>query len=242
MGDFSALPGTAIVSAAPVGSGRDRRDAGCPRVAGGLHLLRQRNARQPNSPGGDVTAEQLDITDAAGVRQVVDTFAQTGGVHTVVHAAGAHAPMRHLSTVETDRFDQQLGTDTGGFFNVVAAVLPHLRRSRGRSGGGDDARRRGASPFATDCPSPQSRHRGTDPRYRGGGGPIRGARQLRRPGMLLDGNAERLIADGDLDEKALDAAAATPRWAASAPVPMSRRRCAFSPHRGPGSSPAKSWT
>ena len=52
-------------------------------------------------------------------------------MHTLVHAAGAHVPMRHLSTVETVRFDQQLGTDVGGFFNVVAAALPHLRGARG---------------------------------------------------------------------------------------------------------------
>ena len=71
-----------------------------------------------------------DITDAAEVRRVIDAFAQRGGVHTVVHAAGAHVPMRHLSSVEPARFDHQLGTDAGGFFNVVAAALPHLNATR----------------------------------------------------------------------------------------------------------------
>ena len=39
--------------------------------------------------------------------------------------------MRHLSTVGADDFGQQVNTDVGGFFNLVSAVLPHLRRSQG---------------------------------------------------------------------------------------------------------------
>ena len=154
-----------------------------------------------------VSAEQLDITDAAAVRRVVDSFAErAGGVHTVVHAAGAHVPMRHLSTVEPDRFDQQLGTDAGGFFNVVAAVLPHLRSSRGSLVAVTTAATRRFAVRDGLSVAPKAAIEALIRGIAAEEGRFGVRANCVGPGMLVDGNAERLIADGDLDEKALEAA------------------------------------
>ena len=131
MGDFSALPGTAIVVGGTGGIGAEIVRMLADRGSRVCFTYHGNASKAAELSGDDVKAAQLDITDAAAVNRVVDAFAADGGVHTVVHAAGAHVPMRHLSTVEAPQFHEQLNTDTAGFFNVAAAALPHLRASHG---------------------------------------------------------------------------------------------------------------
>ncbi|WP_179474039.1 SDR family NAD(P)-dependent oxidoreductase [Mycolicibacterium vinylchloridicum] len=206
MGDFSALPGTAIVVGGTGGIGAEI-----------VAMLAARGSRVGFTYCGnaskaaelvtdDVSAEQLDVTDAAAVRRVVDAFAQQGGVHTLVHAAGAHIPMRHLSTVDPDRFDHQLGTDTGGFFNVVAAALPHLRSSRGSLVAVTTAATRRFAVRDGLSVAPKAAIEALIRGIAAEEGRFGVRANCVGPGMLVDGNAQRLIADGDLDDKALDAA------------------------------------
>ncbi|AKK29766.1 SDR family NAD(P)-dependent oxidoreductase [Mycobacterium sp. EPa45] len=206
MGDFSALPGTAIVIGGTGGIGAEI-----------VRMLAERGARVGFTYHGnaskaaelsaaDITAEQLDITDAAAVRRVVDVFAKDGGVHTVVHAAGAHVPMRHLSAVEPDRFDQQLNTDTGGFFHVVAATLPHLRDSHGSLVVVTTAATRRFAVRDGLSVAPKAAIEALVRGIAAEEGRFGVRANCVGPGMLVDGNAQRLIADGELDEKALDAA------------------------------------
>ncbi|MBI3691508.1 MAG: SDR family oxidoreductase [Mycolicibacterium aromaticivorans] len=206
MGDFSALPGTAIVVGGTGGIGAEIVRM---LVARGSRVgfTYRGNASKAAELGADgVTAEQLDITDAAAVRSVVDSFADAGGVHTVVHAAGAHVPMRHLSTVDPDRFDQQLNTDTAGFFNVVAAALPHLRASRGSLVAVTTAATRRFAVRDGLSVAPKAAIEALIRGIAAEEGRFGVRANCVGPGMLVDGNAQRLIADGDLDEKALDAA------------------------------------
>lgn len=206
VGDFSALPGTAIVVGGTGGIGAEI-----------VRMLTARGSRvgftyygNASKAAGlitdDVSAEQLDITDAAAVRRVIDAFAQDGGVHTVVHAAGAHIPMRHLSTVDPDRFDQQLGTDAGGFFNVVAAALPHLRSSHGSLLAVTTAATRRFAVRDGLSVAPKAAIEALIRGIAAEEGRFGVRANCVGPGMLVDGNAQRLIADGDLDDKALDAA------------------------------------
>jgi len=206
VGDFSALPGTAIVvgGTGGIGTAIVRMLAQRGSKVGFTYHGNASKAAELSTEG--ITAEQLDITDAAAVRRVIDAFAENGGVHTVVHAAGAHVPMRHLSTVETDRFDHQLGTDAGGFFNVVAAALPHLRSAHGSLVAVTTAATRRFAVRDGLSVAPKAAIEALVRGIAAEEGRFGVRANCVGPGMLVDGNAERLIADGDLDEKALDAA------------------------------------
>jgi NAD(P)-dependent dehydrogenase (short-subunit alcohol dehydrogenase family) len=75
---------------------------------------------------------QLDLTDAAAVRQALVKAAELAGqIHTVVYAAGPQLPFKFLSQVEPAEMGRFLEADTLAFFNLIHAALPHLRRSRG---------------------------------------------------------------------------------------------------------------
>ncbi|MCV7176632.1 SDR family NAD(P)-dependent oxidoreductase [Mycolicibacterium sphagni] len=207
MGDFSALPGTAIVVGGTGGIGSEivaMLAARGSRVGFTYHGNASKAAELATD---DVGAEQLDITDAVAARRVIDAFARkAGGVHSLVHAAGAHVPMRHLSTVEPEQFDQQLGTDAGGFFNVVAAALPHLRASQGSLVAVTTA---ATQRFAVRDGLSVAPKAAIEALIRGiaaeeGRFGVRA--NCVGPGMLVEGNAARLTANGDLDDKALEAA------------------------------------
>lgn len=149
-------------------------------------------------------AAPLDLTDAgATARHVASLVERHGGVHTVVHAAGPHVPMVHLSRVPPAQFAEQLAEDAAAFFNLMHAVLPALRATRGSvvavttaatarypvrdglSAGPKGAVEALARGFAAE-----------EGRY--------GVRvNCVGPGMLTDGMAARLIGSGDLDERAL---------------------------------------
>lgn len=205
MGDFSALPGTAIVVGGTGGIGSEivrMLAARGSRVGFTYHGNASKAAQL-----GEASAEQLDITDAVAARRVIDTFAQkAGGVHTLVHAAGAHVPMRHLSTVEPERFDQQLGTDAGGFFNVVAAALPHLRASQGSLVAVTTAATRRFAVRDGLSVAPKAAIEALIRGVAAEEGRFGVRANCVGPGMLVEGNAARLTANGDLDDKALEAA------------------------------------
>jgi NAD(P)-dependent dehydrogenase (short-subunit alcohol dehydrogenase family) len=206
VGDFSALPGTAIVVGGTGGIGAEIVAMLAARGSKVGFTYYGNASKAAELVTDDVSAEQLDIADAGEVKRVVDAFARHGGVHTVVHAAGAHIPMRHLSTVDPDRFDQQLGTDTGGFFNVVAAALPHLRSSHGSLIAVTTAATRRFAVRDGLSVAPKAAIEALIRGIAAEEGRFGVRANCVGPGMLVDGNAQRLIADGDLDDKALDAA------------------------------------
>jgi 3-oxoacyl-[acyl-carrier protein] reductase len=149
------------------------------------------------------SAVRADLTDPAACAALV---ARAGEVHTLVHAAGPHVPMRHLSRVEPDRFAEQVAQDVLACFNVVHAALPALRAARGSLVAVTTAATRrfpvrdGLS--AVPKGAVEALVRGIaveEGRY--------GVRaNCVGPGMLTDGMAARLIAAGELDERALAAA------------------------------------
>ncbi|KAA0106067.1 SDR family NAD(P)-dependent oxidoreductase [Mycolicibacterium sp. P1-5] len=206
MGDFSALPGTAIVVGGTGGIGAEIVRMLVARGSRAGFTYRRNVSKAAGLTGAAVSAEELDISEAAAVRRVVDAFAEPDGVHTVVYAAGAHVPMRHLSTVQPEQFDQQLNTDTAGFFNVVAAALPHLRASHGSLVAVTTAATRRFAVRDGLSVAPKAAIEALIRGIAAEEGRFGVRANCVGPGMLTDGNAQRLIADGDLDEKALDAA------------------------------------
>ncbi|HTJ31799.1 MAG TPA: SDR family oxidoreductase [Dactylosporangium sp.] len=151
------------------------------------------------------TAVRADLTDPAACAALIEA---AGEVHTLVHAAGPHVPMMHLSRVEPDRFAEQVAQDVLACFNVVRAALPALRAARGSLVAVTTAATRrfpvrdGLS--AVPKGAVEALVRGVaaeEGRY--------GVRaNCVGPGMLTDGMATRLMASGDLDERALEVARA----------------------------------
>ena len=208
-GDFSALAGTAIVVGGTGGIGsqivRTLAERGS-RVAFTYHHNRDRAAELVGL-GADVTACELELSDTNQVLRLVDSLAErAGGVHTAVYAAGPHVPMRHLSTVAAGDFGQQVNTDVGGFFNLLSAVLPHLRRSQGSLVAVTTAATRRFAVRDGLSVAPKAAIEALIRGIAAEEGRFGVRANCVGPGMLVDGNAERLIADGDLDDRALQAA------------------------------------
>jgi NAD(P)-dependent dehydrogenase (short-subunit alcohol dehydrogenase family) len=154
--------------------------------------------------GVNASAHQLDVTsDEACAVVVAEVAAVYDGLHTLVHAAGPHVPMRHLSGVAPAAMAAQLTADAAGFFNVVHPALAHLRATEGSIVAVTTAAtarypvRDGLSSAPKGAVEAMVRALAAEEgRY--------GVRvNAVGPGMLTDGMAARLIASGELDEAAL---------------------------------------
>lgn len=155
--------------------------------------------------GRQVLALRLDLTDESATARAVSEAAGTfGGIHTLVHAAGPHVPMVHLSKVSPSQYRAQLDADAVAFFNLVHPALPRLRESRGNIVAVTTVATRrfpvrdGLSSGTKGAVEAVARALAAEEgRY--------GVRvNCVGPGMLTDGIAARLITSGDLDEAALE--------------------------------------
>lgn len=198
MADFADRPGVALVAGGTGGIG-----------AAVVALLAERGSRvaltyRSTAPTGPHHAVRVDLTDETATAEAVAAVAtELGGLHTLVYAAGPHVPMTHLSRVPPARYREQLVSDAAAFFNLVHPALPFLR-----AGGGSvvavttAATRRfpvrdGLSAGTKGAVEAVARGLAAEEgRY--------GVRvNCVGPGMLTDGMAARLVADGELDEAAL---------------------------------------
>lgn len=165
--------------------------------------------RRPPALGERQRAYRLDLTDAEACAKVVDAVAADfDGLHTLVYAAGPHVPMIHLSRVTPERFRGQILDDAVAFFNAVRPALPHLRAGGGAVVAVTTA---ATSRFPVRDGLSAAPKAAVEALVRGiaaeeGRFGVRA--NCVGPGMLTDGMAERLIASGDLDDRALDAARA----------------------------------
>ncbi|MBO1332806.1 SDR family NAD(P)-dependent oxidoreductase [Streptomyces sp. VRA16 Mangrove soil] len=167
--------------------------------AGAVALTEELSAR-----GADVHGVPADLADetqaAAAVQAALDRF---GALHTLVHAAGPHVPMVHLSRVPPSLLREQLHSDALAFYQLVHPALAALRDSAGSVVAVTTAAthrypvRDGLSSGPKGAVEALVRALAAEEgRY--------GVRfNCVGPGMLTDGIAARLIADGDLDEDAL---------------------------------------
>jgi 3-oxoacyl-[acyl-carrier protein] reductase len=150
---------------------------------------------------------QLELTDATACANVMAAAAADfGGVHTVVYASGPHVPMLHMSKVSQAAFRRQLEEDAVGFLNAVLPALPLLRASRGSIVAVTTA---ATSRFPVRDALSSVPKAAVEAAMRGiaaeeGRFGVRA--NCVGPGMLTDGMADRLMASGDLDERALDVA------------------------------------
>ena len=203
--DFAGRSGVALVVGASGGIGR----AVAAMLAGrGCQVLATYRSGRAGVDAltdatGRVTALQLDVSDPDACREAVDCAVDLGGLHTVVHAAGPHVPMVHLSRVSPADFRRQLEQDTVGFFNMAHASLPALRSAQGSLVAVTTAATR-RFPVRDGL---SSGPKGAVEALVRGLAAEEGRFGVRAncvgPGMLTDGMAERLISGGDLDDQAL---------------------------------------
>lgn len=155
--------------------------------------------------GGRARAWPLDLTDAAACATFAEeTFAWLGGIAILVHAAGPHIPMVHLSRVEPATYAEHLRDEALAFFTIVQGLLPALRQSQGSVVAVTTAAtarypvRDGLSAATKGAVEQLVRAFAAE----------EGRFGLRfncvGPGMLTEGMAERLIGSGELDERALE--------------------------------------
>ncbi len=150
------------------------------------------------------SAYSLDVADPDACAHVVEqAVAQHGGLHTLIYAAGPHVPMVHLSKVDPRQMAAQFADDAAGFFNVVHPALPALRETGGSivaitTAGTDRYPVRDGLSSAPKA-AVEALVRGLAAEEGRFGVRVNAV----GPGMLTDGMAARLMADGDLDEEAL---------------------------------------
>jgi NAD(P)-dependent dehydrogenase (short-subunit alcohol dehydrogenase family) len=89
-------------------------------------------AKAARAEGVDVELVQIDVTQpdtiTAAVTQLVARF---GHLHTVVVATGYDIQMRMIHEVTPDEWRRVIDNDVNGFFNIVYATLPELRKHGG---------------------------------------------------------------------------------------------------------------
>ncbi|USX46484.1 SDR family NAD(P)-dependent oxidoreductase [Dietzia kunjamensis] len=146
-----------------------------------------------------------DGNDDDEVASVIDKIASRhGGIRVLAHCAGPHVPMVHLSRIAPSEFRRQLEDDAVGFFAIVRPALEHLRAVAGNVvvvttaattrypvRDGLSAAPKGAVEQLVRGLAAEEGRFGVRVNCVG-------------PGMLTDGMASRLIASGDLDERALE--------------------------------------
>jgi NAD(P)-dependent dehydrogenase (short-subunit alcohol dehydrogenase family) len=205
--DFAGRPGAALVLGASGGLGAAIAALLIERGSRVALTFRRDSPRIDELVGDSARAYRLDLRDPEACASVVDTVADDfGGLHTLVYAAGPHVPMTHLSRVTPEQFREQLLDDAVAFFNAVRPALPHLRTAHGSLVAVTTAAtsrfpvRDGLSTVPKGAIEAIMRGLAAEEGRFGVRANCVG------PGMLTDGMAERLIASGDLDERALDVA------------------------------------
>jgi NAD(P)-dependent dehydrogenase (short-subunit alcohol dehydrogenase family) len=89
-------------------------------------------ATDARTHGGKVELVRLDVTDPSSIQAAVaDLVAKFGRLHTVIVATGYDIQMRMIHEVTPDEWRKVIDNDVNGFFNIVHATLPELRKSGG---------------------------------------------------------------------------------------------------------------
>ncbi len=82
--------------------------------------------------GGICSVHGLSLGDLESVAECLDALVEEhGSIHTIVHAAGTHIDQPYVSKVTPEQWRNTMDWDVNGFFHVVHAALPLLRRSQG---------------------------------------------------------------------------------------------------------------
>jgi NAD(P)-dependent dehydrogenase (short-subunit alcohol dehydrogenase family) len=82
--------------------------------------------------GRKCSARQLDLARSASTAQVVEEAESTfGRIHTLVYASGPFMEFGKIADTDPAEWKRVVDADIVGYFNLVHAAIPALRRSRG---------------------------------------------------------------------------------------------------------------
>lgn len=82
--------------------------------------------------GAQVQAQAIDLDDVdALVALFTEAQAGFGAIRAVVFASGPSVQLTPLAEMPLTQWQRCLNADATGFFNLLQAAIPHLRRSRG---------------------------------------------------------------------------------------------------------------
>ena len=89
-------------------------------------------AEEIRAGGGVCSVHGVDLGELDSVKACLDQLADDQGrIHSIAHAAGTHIDQPYISQLTPEQWRNTMDWDVNGFFHVVHAALPHLRKSRG---------------------------------------------------------------------------------------------------------------
>jgi NAD(P)-dependent dehydrogenase (short-subunit alcohol dehydrogenase family) len=84
--------------------------------------------------GRSAFASAVDLENLESIQALVDaTIAKYGSIHSVVYASGPPLEFLYINEIKPSEWARVIGADINGCFNLVSAVLPHLRARRAGS-------------------------------------------------------------------------------------------------------------
>lgn len=205
MNEFASRTGVALVTGGSGGIGETivRR-----LVSEGTSVVLTYHRREPlglvEDLGDAVEAVSLDLSDSTAVSDIVNsTVARHGTIHTLVHAAGPHVPMVHLSRVTPEQFAAQVQQDLNAFFNLMHAAIPALRAAAASVVVVTTAATRRYPVRDGLSAAPKGGVEALVRAFAAEEGRFGIRVNCVGPGMLTDGMSDRLISSGSLDDRAL---------------------------------------
>src|SRR4028119_1532361 len=91
---------------------------------------RRKGAIEEGAGGRNITAHELDISEEAAVRRVLEGIGESDGIDVLVVAAGMNFPERRLEQLTGESWDAMISVNLSGAFYAVRAALPYLRASQ----------------------------------------------------------------------------------------------------------------
>jgi len=159
--------------------------------------------------GREVVPWQLDLAAGDEVRAFVDqVIGRFGSVHTLVHAAGPHVAQAFLSTIEPEKLRSSLVQEVCGFFNIVHPLLQTLRTESGAIVAVTTIATRRFPIRDGLSAGPKAAVEGLVRALAAEEGRYGVRANCVGPGILQDGMASRLVANGEVTAKDLEAARA----------------------------------
>jgi NAD(P)-dependent dehydrogenase (short-subunit alcohol dehydrogenase family) len=96
-----------------------------------VHAAARRVDTIEQAAGDRVVAHKLDVTDRDSVAQLAQRLTAEGPLHALVVAAGVNIKQRRLEQLSAEDWDRVIAVNLTGAYNLVHALLPALRDTRG---------------------------------------------------------------------------------------------------------------